>query len=297
MNEVGMEKIKLIAIVGTDRSGSTLLDKIIASNPGIFSVGEVHRFINYYTDNYPCACGKEFYECSFWHNVLNRLKQTSFEPKLVAILGWRWQVKILLERVLTPSSRPRPRHFKYTKANALLYQAILAQTKAEYLVDSCKDIIRLYLLHLSGLFDICPIYISRSVNDYVVSTRTPQMKLDPSRKTGPRKAVLRWMYRNAQTRLMVRSISTDYLQISYNRLAIDPAGVIDLISDKLGFPMRYDPELINQTTYHFLGGNLMKWEQFTGVHPDVKDFAGIFDSTFMRKSSRILDRFFVRDKV
>lgn len=291
------EKIKLIAILGTDRSGSTLLDKIISSNPGIFSVGEIHRFINYYQNNYSCTCGKQFYECEFWKAVLMRLDKKKFNPHLIAILGWRKRVRILFMNLFRGEKGLLRKHLSYSESYAHLLGAVKEVSGAEYLVDSCKDMVRITLLHLSGFFNIFPVYITRPLQDYIVSVRKPQMKLNHNRKSGPVKASLRWTFRNIETTWLIRSYYPNHVQVSYRSLVECPERVIDAIAKKTGIFLQYDPVRIRERDYHFLGGNFMKFKEFLGVEPDEKDTSDIMDSIGYRTIASILNRYFVRDNI
>jgi hypothetical protein len=57
-------------IGGFGRSGSTLLERIIAELPGVCALGEVlHLWQRGVRDNELCACGQHFHECPFWRMV------------------------------------------------------------------------------------------------------------------------------------------------------------------------------------------------------------------------------------
>lgn len=292
-----MEKIKIIAIVGTDRSGSTLLDKIISSNKGMFSVGEVHRYPYYLSENHECTCGRPFHDCEFWKSVLKQLKGNAFRPELTAILGWRRRTGILLGILACGKEYTRKKFREYAIANATLLDAVRRESGANYIVDSSKDMTRIYLLHVSGLFDIYPIYITREVQDYALSLRTPQMKLDPHRETGPQKALLRWTFRNAETSFLLKACFPKFVQISYGRFVNSPLKAIHGISKELGVRFDFDPDLVQKTEYHFLGGNFMKFEKFSGIKPDTRDTAGVLDSIWSRPIVNALNHFFVRHNV
>lgn len=57
-------------IGGFGRSGSTLLERIIAELPGVCALGEVlHMWERGVRDNELCACGQHFHDCPFWRMV------------------------------------------------------------------------------------------------------------------------------------------------------------------------------------------------------------------------------------
>ncbi len=62
----------MIYIAGGGRSGSTLLDRILTTSPGIVSVGEL-RYIWTASMRHDekCGCGDPFSECDFWASVVS----------------------------------------------------------------------------------------------------------------------------------------------------------------------------------------------------------------------------------
>lgn len=64
------EAVRVIYIIGAGRSGSTLLDTVLASHPDVVGVGElVNLHSAGWTSNEVCACGKLGTECDFWTRV------------------------------------------------------------------------------------------------------------------------------------------------------------------------------------------------------------------------------------
>src|SRR5712691_7528670 len=62
--------VRVIYIMGAGRSGSTLLDTVLASHPEVVGVGElVNLHIAGWTAQEICACGQLGTECSFWTRV------------------------------------------------------------------------------------------------------------------------------------------------------------------------------------------------------------------------------------
>lgn len=292
-----VKKINLIAIVGTDRSGSTLLDKIISANPQCVSLGEAHWFHLYFTYNHLCTCGRPVNECAFWTKILERLRGTAFQRESVSILGWRKRASIILRKTFLGNRGIDKDYQDYSRAYALLCQAALELCDKQYIVDSCKDATRLYLLHRSGMFNITPVYICRSVEDYVVSEINHPLKYYTNRRMGTRKRILRWAFRNAETRYLLPNIDPDYIQVSYMRLVSDPDGVMEAVSRKLNDHFKYDPKKIQEVEYHFLGGNHMKYRKFEGIVPDRKDVSKAFNSSAVKTLLMRLNLVFVRDRL
>ncbi|MFW6173716.1 MAG: hypothetical protein ACOC5T_08225 [Elusimicrobiota bacterium] len=59
---------KVIIILGTSYSGSTLINKILGNRPDAISLGECYAFWRKNKDSYTCGCGKNN-NCEFWEKM------------------------------------------------------------------------------------------------------------------------------------------------------------------------------------------------------------------------------------
>src|SRR2546426_3792262 len=105
---MSLGKAKLLYIVGSPRSGSTLLDKILDQFGGFFSAGELNMVWEHgLLENTLCGCGARFRTCSFWRSVfdsafggMNRIdaeamarirrRERRFRRAPLSLLPWRW---------------------------------------------------------------------------------------------------------------------------------------------------------------------------------------------------------------
>ncbi|MDF1644249.1 MAG: hypothetical protein P1U80_08695 [Pseudomonadales bacterium] len=74
----------LMYITGSGRSGSTLLDMLLSTNPNIAALGEVHRFsmnLGRTRMPYRCTCGSVLTECDFWNPVISKITAEGIDPK------------------------------------------------------------------------------------------------------------------------------------------------------------------------------------------------------------------------
>src|SRR5262245_28833668 len=70
------EAVRVIYIIGAGRSGSTLLDTVLANHPDVVGVGElVNLHSAGWTSDEVCACGKLGTECDFWTRVRQSWQQ------------------------------------------------------------------------------------------------------------------------------------------------------------------------------------------------------------------------------
>ena len=65
------DRIPLIYIAGPSHCGSTLLDLMLGSASGVWTLGEAQVLpVLANEDTRPCGCGRRIHECDFWGPVL-----------------------------------------------------------------------------------------------------------------------------------------------------------------------------------------------------------------------------------
>lgn len=64
-----MEKIKLIYILRSGYSGSTILDLLLGSHSEIEGVGEFYHYDEVVKNNGICTCWRKINDCPFWSEV------------------------------------------------------------------------------------------------------------------------------------------------------------------------------------------------------------------------------------
>lgn len=68
------DDIRYAYVASTSRSGSTLLSMLMNAHPDVASIGELGPAYGQYAENirkegYPCSCGREIKQCSFWEKI------------------------------------------------------------------------------------------------------------------------------------------------------------------------------------------------------------------------------------
>ena len=79
-----MSDADLLYVLGTGRSGSTLVGSFLGEAPGAFCAGEL-RFLwrRGFVENRYCGCGSRFLDCAVWSEVAGRL-DLSVDPERLA---------------------------------------------------------------------------------------------------------------------------------------------------------------------------------------------------------------------
>lgn len=136
----------ILFIVGSSRSGSTLLERLLNELPGVLSVGELKRIWRRgFVDNQLCSCGQPFHDCPFWGDVRERvLAGANLDAEAADRLN---------RRVYKTGPRPGPaqaaEHATFREQWQRLFAGIAAASGARWLVDSSKDPV--YAARLAGL--------------------------------------------------------------------------------------------------------------------------------------------------
>jgi len=119
--------VKVIFVGGMARSGSTLTDQLLATQPGFMGLGEVnnmiddvrlrdHRRVSYGpTEKLPCTCGQELSECTVWGPVMKDI----FEGQA---LDFDARFNLLVDRALSGMPPPQPTsQFWLTRVKRLIH--------------------------------------------------------------------------------------------------------------------------------------------------------------------------------
>lgn len=64
-----MDKLKVIAISGTGRTGSTLLSLLLSQHPAVFNLGQLRDLPGAFEDNAPCTCQQPLQACEVYGAV------------------------------------------------------------------------------------------------------------------------------------------------------------------------------------------------------------------------------------
>ena len=176
------EKIPIIYILSTGRSGSTLLDLLLGAHPQVWTIGEVHNIPWELRDpQKPCGCRTPVADCNFWREVVSKVPLMLgdypidyFREKNRSGRAVRWPHMLNLVKGKVGGKWHQAAE-EYGYRNAQLFQTIL-QMAEEYksnsifwLVDASKDPYRLLWLQSSGLFDLRVIHLVKDPRAFVFS--------------------------------------------------------------------------------------------------------------------------------
>jgi hypothetical protein len=128
----------ILYIMGTGRSGTTILEILLASNPGFTGVGEVkHIFRDGYLKDLPCACGLSVRQCELWSAVLRSTcwKHEDFRKldETVEKMESHARFPLAFANVASGESRAL-----YRRATEALFTSVAGARGSGVIVDSSK---------------------------------------------------------------------------------------------------------------------------------------------------------------
>jgi hypothetical protein len=236
--------VKVVAITGAGRSGSTVLDNVLGEIEGFVSVGEL-RFLwqRSLIDRRLCGCGKTVYECELWPRVFEAAFGGIEAVDAAHVAG-------LMERVrtrYTPAAVLPPARGWYRGRLAplvpfldSLYSAIAETTGARVIVDSSKVPAHTFLLSLVPSIDLHVVHLVRDPRAVALSQSRPKRQLDTTderemTRTAPVETAAYWVMWNAATRATFKR-HPNYTMLTYESLMAEPEAAIRMLLDRIGEP-------------------------------------------------------------
>jgi Sulfotransferase family len=267
------QKLRIILIAGSGRSGSTLLDNILGQTPGFFSGGELGNLWDFAREEARlCACGTRLRECEIWSGIFRRLYK---DMPLNEVFGtgrdhYRYMRLQDLWRLTTERGRQRFLQLAadYAREALDIYQAIADQTGAHTIVDSSKGPARTYLINQIPELDVYTIHLVRDARAVAFSGR--RKKPDPSLPnsyqhfpSGPVNVTIRWILSHQVERLC--KTPGRYLMIRYEDFVAAPDREILRIFGLIGAPAEERATIANHTVrlmrVHSINGNPSRFIQ------------------------------------
>lgn len=128
----------LLYIMGTGRSGTTILEILLASGNKVSGAGElVHIFRDGYSGEDICSCGQTAAQCPLWSAVWAaggwREDQVAELADLSRRFSWHSRFPLLATGLVRQKYKDQ-----FSDVNTKLFRAIAKQTATETVVDSSK---------------------------------------------------------------------------------------------------------------------------------------------------------------
>ena len=167
MIEATTEKLKVIYLMGSGRSGSTLMNIIFGNHPDIVAPGELNNINRLPQSKFTCSCGERVEACEFWKDVM-KVWENSSNPGAVETY---MNAMPVIERSKSPLAWLKLGFNFYNKEYVEQYlqetynllKAIQSQSKKSVIVDISKNPLRAYAMMQHPNIDMKIIHLVRDV--------------------------------------------------------------------------------------------------------------------------------------
>jgi hypothetical protein len=227
--------MKVLAILGSSRCGSTVLANILGEQDGFFAGGEIRFLWQRALEGRRCGCGQRVDRCDVWRGPLEAGVRGSSVQRVAAaertaLRLWRTP-KLLRGRAAAESD---PHLHTFLEAARLTYQALAADTGARVVVDSSKRPSYAAGLMLLPDVELSVVHLVRDPRAVAFSRIQP--KPNPDRDGGmmPRSSAgnsaVHWLATNMAAELVRRRLGSGRsLLVRYEDLMSHPRVVVDRI--------------------------------------------------------------------
>lgn len=279
------QRISVVYIVGSGRSGSTILDTVLGNQEQIESVGELINGPRAWMNELEyCACGELAGECPFWSAV--REAWHHLHARNLALNDWR-AIQSRFERprylfsVYRHAQRETTAFKEYAEGVKKLYQAIAKVSGKPVVVDSSKNPVRaLAMSYVKGI-DLKLIHLIRDGRGVAWSLKKPYQK-DPEKgvqKDLPARPIWRtamsWSINNLLAeRAVSRLDSASTLQLRYEDFVSRPSEALDRVGYLTGLDFnKVNRALENGEEFqvgHTIAGNRVRMGERIQLRADTE---------------------------
>jgi hypothetical protein len=218
---------RVVFIVGSGYSGSTLLDLILGCHARSAGFGELREFDAFVEADGPCTCGATATSCPFWTEVRS-------------ILGASFRLYPAGADMLTILGR-----------TLRLLEAVGGVSGAEAIVDSSKWVDRARLLGATGELDARVVHLVRDGRGVLWSRLRRQLPAEASLR--------RWCAQNeAALSWLGRADAPPNLRVRYEDLAHRPAETVARVCALADLDFRPEMLRFREGKAHMVSGNAMR---------------------------------------
>lgn len=280
------EAVRVIYIMGAGRSGSTLLDTVLANHPDVVGVGElVNLHSAGWTSNEVCACGKLGTECDFWTRVRDAWQRRVPQATIAGYVALQKRVEfysglglLQIVRMLRQRISPTVEFQSYLQQTEALYQSIAEVSGKSIIVDSSKHPIRGALLaHIQGI-DLRLVHLVRDARA-VVWSRKKALAADKSSGVQlaikPRSAwysVAFWAFINVLAAIVCLFRRKQSLRMRYEDFVAEPQAQLDRLGQVCGLDYSATAKALltgeSLKVEHPIAGNRMRMKGSVTLKPD-----------------------------
>lgn len=267
-------RVRVLCITGSSRSGSTILGTALGQIDGIFCAGELQRIWDkdWLLDEH-CSCGAPILQCSLWSRIfVEVIGEYSQETARRLRRGRNSVVRLHgLPRLLaTPALDRMPDPVQdYVALTERLYHTIQRHTGCQVIVDTSKYPTYSYLLRLVPSLDVRVVHLVRDARAVAYSWQ--RLKSYPTAKgtrymerhTPPRSAAA-WNILNGLADLLWEQDASRFRLIRYEDFVAQPRRTFQAMLDHAGLssaqPPLLDERSLDIREHHIIAGNANRFQ-------------------------------------
>jgi Sulfotransferase family len=266
---------RVLLIVGSGRSGSTLFERALGGVPGVAALGEVvHLWDRAVRDDELCACGMSFHSCPFWSAVgerafggWDRVGTEDLVRARQAVVRTRNVPQLLTS---SPSARWRSQRDHLRHDLGAVLRAAQQESGARLLVDSSKMPAYAALL-MRAEVDLRCVEVVRDPRGVAHSLRKSVIRpeatdgADLMHRTGVAESALWWSAFDVITSALDILGRVPFTTVRYEDFVADPRGTVSRILDFARTPVspadldHVDGDRICLGTNHQVAGNPVRF--------------------------------------
>jgi len=272
----------VVLFVGAGRSGSTVLEMLLAADTDSIGVGELRwLWQRGYLDNNVCSCGQRTRDCPFWSQVFEKVRARFADDEDLeqsiraynAVLSMRIAPLLPLRRRALTDQMDRARGLL-----RLAYEAISESAGGAPIVDPSKVPTFAHLVSTTDGLNVAYLSIVRDSRAVAYSWRRrkarPEVHGGPAEMARPAiaKVALEWCYRYLALAYLWPRIGRRTEVIRYEAFAEAPEATLARVRRRLEtLQMPLADRSADPPNYHSVSGNPIRFErQPLVVKPDLE---------------------------
>jgi sulfotransferase family protein len=268
-----VDRVPILYIAGSGRSGTTILGQTLAEIPGWILCGELRLGIANLVANHLCGCGVPLHDCPFWRVVIENafgtfdLAVLNHAAKLGGHLSQNQHTLIHLNPLKTTHLRREIAEYSEILSN--LYRSILTVSNGELIIDTSKSPAYYLTLLTSPYLDVYTLHTIRDSRGVVFSNKRKKLGRGDSHHVRymPRQGAfvtsIGWNLKNLFIDLLTWR-SKQAIRLRYEDFVADPMRLIGRAIDLTG-SKQHPPHLRNGTiemgTHHTVAGNPVRFNK------------------------------------
>lgn len=264
-------RLKVLYLLGSSRTGSTLLDNILGEFDGFFSAGEVRFLWRRLLENRRCGCGQPIGQCEVWGPILQTFLGPSYDldeaRRIVQMQRECMRTRHTLGLLRQPPgvSLSPPDLAQYSELTAAVYRRVADLTGAGVIIDSSKRPSDGALLRLLPGIETYFVHLVRDPRAVAYSRK--KKKLNPDREVpadmggvNPILSTSQWVAGDLGASALKRTHRSDRtVVLRYEDFTRNPRSSVGKIIEMLGERPQSSPFLDDRTVqlgiHHTVSGN------------------------------------------